>query len=266
MKKVVNNIAIPIVVLLTYIAMVFVNTLANTLPINGKGTGEISDSYPNLFAPAGITFAIWGLIYLLLLVYSIYQLMNYSKVSDTKRQLFNEVGILFSISSVANAFWIFAWHYNVIGLSVILMLVILVCLIRINLILKDAELTKTENLTIKLPFTVYFGWITIATIANITTYLVSINWNRFSLSEVFWTDLMILVGAILGAICVLYFKSLAYGFVLIWAYIGIIIKHLSPDKFDGKYPSVIVTAIVGILFIIGAQILLILARIKDQKK
>jgi hypothetical protein len=245
--------------------MVVVNTLANTLPINGKGTGEISDSYPNLFAPAGITFAIWGLIYILLLVYSIYQLINYSKVSDTKRQLFNEVGLLFSISSVANALWIFAWHYNVIGLSVILMLVILICLIRINLILKDAELTKMENLTIKLPFTVYFGWITIATIANITTYLVSVNWNRLSLSEVFWTDFMLLVGAILGAICVLYFNSLAYGFVIIWAYIGIIIKHLSPDKFDGKYPSVIVTAFVGILLIIAAQILLILARIKERR-
>lgn len=260
MKEKTNSFLIPIVVCLTYFIMVIVNTLANTLPINGKGTGEVSDSYPNLFAPAGFTFAIWGLIYILLLVYSVYQLIHYKRATDSKKQLFNEVGILFSISSLANALWIFAWHYNYIGLSVLLMLGILVCLIKINLILKDADLSKTENFTIKLPFTVYFGWITIATIANITTFLVSIHWNRFSLSEVFWTDLIIIIGTVLGTICVLFFKSIAYGFVLIWAFIGIAAKHLSPNQFDGKYPSVIVTICLAILMIIAAQILLFRAR------
>lgn len=265
MLKKINNIVVPIVVFITYIIMVVINSLANALPINGKGTGEISDSYQNLFAPAGITFAIWGLIYILLLVYSINQLINYKKKSDIKKQIFNAVGVLFSISSIANTIWIFAWHYNVIWLSLILMLVILICLVKINLIIKDKEFSGFEKLTVKLPFTVYFGWITIATIANVTTFLVSIKWNRLSLSEVFWTNLIIMVGAIIGFIGVIFYKSLAYGFVLIWAYFGIALKHLSPETFDSRYPSVIITVFLAVLIIFISQILLIRTRIKDKK-
>lgn len=261
-----NNIAIPIVVFLSYIIMVITNSLANILPINGKGTGEISDSYQNLFAPAGITFAIWGVIYFLLIVYTIYQLRRYSRENDTKKQIFSKVGVLFSISSVANTVWIFAWHYDVIWLSLILMLIILICLIKINLILKNNNFTILEKFTVKLPFTVYFGWITVATIANITTFLVSINWNRFSLSEVFWTDLIVGVGAIIGFIGVLYYKSFAYGIVLIWAYVGIALKHLSPDQFDGKYPSVIITVIISILLLVLSLIILLRLRMKENLK
>jgi hypothetical protein len=261
-----NNIAIPIVVFLSYIIMVVTNSLANILPINGKGTGEVSDSYQNLFAPAGITFAIWGVIYLLLLVYTIYQLRRYKRESDTKKQIFTKVGILFSISSIANTIWIFAWHYDVIWLSLILMLVILICLININLILKNNDFPILEKFTVKLPFTVYFGWITVATIANITTFLVSINWNRFSLSEVFWTDFIIGVGAVIGFIGVLYYKSFTYGIVLIWAYFGIALKHLSPEQFNGRYPSVIITVFISISLIVLSLIILLRLRMKKDFK
>ena len=259
-----NNMAIKIVVFLSYVIMVVTNSLANSLPINGKGTGEISDSYPNLFAPAGITFAIWGVIYLLLLVYSIYQLRYHNKENDTKTKIFNEIGILFSISSVANAVWIFAWHYEVIWLSVLLMLVILLCLIEINHILKDSDFNKLEKLTVKLPFTVYFGWITVATIANITTFLVSVNWNRFSFSEVFWTDIIIGTGAVIGFVGVLYYKSFAYGIVLIWAYFGIAFKHLSFDQFKVRNPSVMITVFISIIFIVLSMIMLLRIRMKKN--
>lgn len=257
---------IPIIVLISYFMMIVTNSLANILPINGRGTGEVSDSYPNLFAPAGITFAIWGVIYLLLLVYTMYQLLRYKNASDTKKQLFYKIGILFSLSSVANTVWIFAWHYEVIWLSLILMLVILICLIKINLILKNSVFSKPETVAIKLPFTVYFGWITVATIANVTTFLVSINWTRFSLSEVFWTDLIIGIGAIIGFAGVLYYKSYAYGVVLIWAYFGIAYKHFSPDQFHATYPSVIITVLISIVFLILSLLLLLRVNRKDMLK
>ncbi|MFA9377252.1 MAG: hypothetical protein ACERKZ_10935 [Lachnotalea sp.] len=260
-----NNIVLSSVVFVSYIIMVITNLLADALPINGKGTGEISDSYQNLFAPAGITFTIWGLIYLLLLVYSINQLIHHKRESVIEQQSFNTVGILFSISSIANTIWIFAWHYNEIWLSLILMLVILICLVKINLIIRDKDYSGIEKYTVKLPFTVYLGWITIATIANVTTFLVSINWNRLSLSEVFWTNLIIIVGAIIGFICVIFYKSLAYGCVLIWAFMGIVLKHLDPESFDGRYISVIITAFIAIFIIIISQIILIRARVKAKK-
>lgn len=264
MMKQKSNIVIPLIVFFSFIIMIITNILANALPINGKMTGEISDTYENLFAPAGITFSIWGLIYLLLFLYTLNQLIKYKRESDIKKQLFNKVGALFSISSIANTLWIFSWHYEVIWLSLILMVVILFCLIKINLFLRDKNFSVVEKITVRLPFTVYFGWITIATIANATTFLVSIHWNRLSLSEVFWTDLIIIVGSIIGFIGVLFYKSYVYGFVLIWSYIGIAIKHLSPDKFNGRYPSVIITVIISILLIILSEILLIRVRINDK--
>lgn len=260
-----SNIVIRLTVCITYIIMVITNTLANTLPINGRGTGEVSDSYQNLFAPAGITFAIWGLIYLLLFVYTINQFTRHNRYSEKKKIIFDKIGILFSISSISNTLWIFAWHYDIIWLSLILMVVILICLITINLMLRNMDFSFTENLMMKLPFTVYFGWITIATIANATTFLVSINWNGFSLSEVFWTNTIIVVGAIIGCKNILFYKSSAYGGVLVWAYLGIALKHLSLAGFDGRYPSVIITVFVSILLLIIAEILLIRARIKEKR-
>src|SRR5665647_1374498 len=122
-----------LLVIITFIIMVTINGLANVLPINGMDTGKISDSYPNLFAPAGITFAIWGVIYLLLAIYTIYQTGVFRfKDNEASGELLNKVGIIFSLSSIANAAWIFSWHYQVIPLSMGLMIAILISLILIN--------------------------------------------------------------------------------------------------------------------------------------
>lgn len=250
---------------ITYILMVVTNSLANILPINQKGTGEISDSYPNLFAPAGVTFAIWGLIYLLLFLYSIYQFFWYYKANPAQRTQLYRINLLFSISSLANIAWIFAWHYEIIWLSLILMFLLLVCLIKINLILKEPDFFTLKSLPIRLPFTVYFGWITIATIANITVFLVAIKWNRFSLSEVFWTNLIVIIGAIIGCICILSYKSIAYGLVILWAYFGIIVKHTSPEQFNGRYPSVIVSVTLSMVLVTIVLLFLFISRLLKRR-
>lgn len=257
-----KNIIASIIVLVTYLVMVTVNALANILPINGIGTGEISDSYANLFAPAGLTFAIWGVIYILLLGHSVYQLIN--RESLFKNEDYKWVGFWFAFSSIINTIWIFAWHYEIIWLSLILMILILVSLIIINMSLRNVHATTKEALFIKIPFAVYFGWITVATIANVTTFLVSINWNMFGISEVIWTDTMILVGAIVGFLAILYYKSFSYGLVIIWAYLGIAIKHLSSEFFDGKYVSVVIAVIVSIVIIIAGQIIMLRIRAKNR--
>ena len=110
MKKTIRGLT-----LITFILMVVVNALANILPINGIGTGAVSDSYPNLFAPAGITFAIWGVIYLLLAAYTVFQLGLFKKNRSMSDALMNKIGVVFSISSIANTVWIFSWHYGIIA-------------------------------------------------------------------------------------------------------------------------------------------------------
>lgn len=251
-----NRYTIPILSFVTYLAMVTANGLANALPINGRGTGEISDFYANLFAPAGVTFAIWGVIYALLFGYVTYRLISVRKSSPERLDFLNKMDLFFIVSSVANTIWIFAWHYDWIGLSLILMFVILACLIGINMMVRKMIFSHSETLLIRTPFAVYFGWITVATIANITTYLVFSGWGRFNLSEVFWTDVVLAVGTIIGFIAIQFYRSYSYGMVLIWAYGGIALKHMSPNLFDWQYPSVIYTVFIGLAVFVVAEIIL----------
>jgi hypothetical protein len=245
---------IKITVVVTYAVMIIMNALANILPINGMDTGAISDAYPNLFAPAGITFSIWGLIYFLLALYVLYQLgVLKSGTREGNSNLLNRIGVLFSISSIANALWILAWHYQQLLLSLALMIVILVSLIAINLITRKAVLSGRERLFIRLPFSVYFGWITVATIANVTTLLVDIGWNGFGISESIWTIVILAVGATIGIATMFSFRDMAYGLVLIWAYGGILYKHISPDGFDQAYIFVIIAAAICISLFVMAE-------------
>ncbi len=243
-----------IFVVLAYIIMIAVNSMANILPINDMNTGMISDSYPNLFAPAGLTFSIWGVIYFLLAGYTLYQLGLFQKTGEeSDPSLMKKIAFYFIISSLANAAWIFAWHYLRFILSVGLMVIILVSLILINKEIHKQQLTGTEKFFLKLPFSVYFGWITVATIANITVLLVSIGWDGFGIPENVWASIIIVTGMLIGGARMLKDRNIAYGLVLIWAYLGILIKHTGSSGFNGQYPLVIAVVGACLALFIGAE-------------
>lgn len=259
-------IATRVLVFITFITMVVINALANILPIGGVTTGQVSDFYPNLFAPAGFTFAIWGVIYLLLLGYTIYQLGIFQKEKViAKSDLLCSIGILFSISSIANSCWIFAWHFRSSSLSLLLILVILICLILIMQKLKNECLSRTEKIWIRLPFSIYFGWITVATIANATAFLVDVKWNGFGIDAAIWTAIILLVGVLIAVTTMMKLKDPAYGLVVIWAYIGILAKHLSTSGFASQYMVVIYTAIACIIVLIVAGVKVFIQRYCFQK-
>ncbi len=240
-----------ILIVLSFLLMVAVNALAMLLPINGKTTAEISDSYPNLFAPAGITFSVWSVIYVLLAAYAVYQIIFFSKNRDADSYLtMRKVGVVFVLSSLINTVWIFSWHYEQLLLSVALMLGLLLCLILIRLFLRKKNLSLAEKILVRLPFSIYFGWITVATIANITTYLVSIDWSGFGLSASLWTVIILIVGTLIAFATVLFAKDPVYGLTVIWAFAGIIIKHMDVNGHDRAYMSVVITACVCIAILL----------------
>lgn len=236
---------IKILALLSYVIMVAVNYLAVSIPIGGRSTGQISDNYSNLFAPAGYAFSIWGLIYTLLAIYVIYQFWN------KKDDLLERVNKIFIINALLNACWIFAWHYDIIWLSVIIMAGLLFTLIKIADIFKSSILSQKDRWLVRLPFSVYFGWITVATIANITVFLVYLGWNGFGFSNVFWTVAVLLVGALIGSWRMLQDRFVSYGLVLVWAYGAILSKHLSESGFRGQYPAITGTVALCLLVFIG---------------
>jgi hypothetical protein len=246
-----KNITIKIIAVVSYIAMVVVNYLANGLPLNNRSTGQISNDYPNLFAPAGVTFSIWGLIYLLLLGYVIYQ---FAKKDQKTEEVIKKINPFFIATCLANILWIFSWHYDVIWLSVLIMLLLLFLLIKIADIINKEQFIPQEKFFIYAPFSIYFGWITVATIANITVFLVSIGWNGFGIRDFIWTSIILLVGAIIGILRTNKDKNIVYGLVLVWAYLGILLKHLSAEGFNGQYSNIIITIIlclVVFVFFVG---------------
>ena len=214
---------------LLFLATIVVNFLANYLPIGGRDTWELSDMYVNLFVPAWFTFSIWGLIYLLLLWFVIRQLIDAFK----KKWLWitNKVGIWFIVSSLANMWWIFAWHYTQVLLSLLIMLLILVSLIVISYKVEIGKKLWTwkDKLLVQVPFSVYLGWISVATIANVSIYLTTINWNMRWMTYVFRTVVVIVVAMLLGIAQLYKSYNVPYALVLIRAFYGIYSKRIEVD-------------------------------------
>lgn len=205
-------------------AMIAINALANILPINGMNTGEISALYPNRFVPDGFTFSIWSLIYFLLLAFVVMSTVTAWKRGGTPvSSLTYQLLPWFLITCVLNAGWIIAWHYLQVGLSVLIMLIFLITLIRIYLILHPHQqlLSPGQRIWIYTPFVVYLGWISVATIANITALLVSQQWGGWGFDPSGWSIAMILIASALGLVFGWFRKDAAYALVIAWALFGI---------------------------------------------
>ena len=236
------------------IATIFVNFLANYIPLNGKYTGELSDTYPNLFVPAGITFAIWGVIYILLILFAVYQARDLFGKQKYDMPYLNKISFFFVLTSLANILWIFFWHYEQVILSLLAMIVLFVSLITIYLRLNIGEqnITRSEKFFIHVPFSVYLGWITVATIANVTAVLVSVNWDGFGISEQMWTILVLIVATIITLLVLLKRKDIPYSAVIVWAFIGIVVKRFGSDSIYGVQSEIAYSALGAIIIILIA--------------
>jgi hypothetical protein len=233
--------------LIGFLAVIIANTLAVILPLNNNTTQALSDKYPNLFVPAGLTFSIWGVIYILLGIYTVYQMVIAFRPAAQKRDFFDRIGIWFFISCIFNTGWIFAWHYEVMWLSLAIMLLLLISLLVIYLRLgvgKRNDVSNNEKGLVHLNFSIYLGWITVATIANVTAFLVKYGWNRFGLDEQFWTVTVIAVGIIITLGMIFIRNDIFHSLVVIWAFAGILIKRLANP--DTPAMLIIIITIAGI--------------------
>lgn len=200
-----------------YIFVVLINFLANYLPINGKRTGEISDSLPVLFTPAGYVFSIWILIYVLLGIWVLRQIPKSRRNEPVYKVSFP----WFLLTCLFNGSWILVWHYELFTLSVIVMIALLLSLIILYTKIKSIEPTWLDSA----PFSIYLGWISVATITNIAIVLTDIGWNGFGLSDPVWTIIMMFVAAILAITFRIRNHDWLYPLVFVWSFIGIAVKN-----------------------------------------
>lgn len=204
------------------LALVLVmNYLANALPIAGRTPAEVSDMFPTLFTPAGFTFAIWGIIYLLLIGFAIYQLRFWGKEAPLFLQ---KIGWLFVLSCAANAGWLLAFHHLQIGLSMLVMLVLLGSLLTIYLRLETPG--KAQRWLVRLPFSVYLGWVSVATIANASILFTHLGWNGEPGGPQVWTVVVLATAVALGLTALFKRNDFAYTLVIVWALYGIYSKRI----------------------------------------
>jgi benzodiazapine receptor len=203
---------------------VVVNSLAGgTTLIGGQVTAAVSDANPTLITPAGYVFSIWGVIYMLLGVFVVYQALP----SQQGKEYQSKIGWLFVLSSLINIGWLFLWQFEYLSLSVVLMFLLLATLISIYVRLRigKSAVSLRERLAVQLPFSVYLGWITIASIANVAATLVSIGWDGFGISPETWAILVAAVALIITILMLFTRKDVAYSLVIIWALVGIGVKQ-----------------------------------------
>ncbi len=215
--------------LLAFIAVVTVNYLSNALPLNGKTPGELSDQYPNLFVPAGLTFAIWGVIYLWLLLWAGAQAVAlfHPRLAARLSPGVEKVGYRFALSCALNIAWLLAWHWEQVALSLAIMVGLLTVLWQMNQA-AEVGLFKTDPLEKWLahaPFGIYQGWLTIALIANVTALLVSMGWTGGGLSEATWAIALIFTGTLLATTVVRQYNNVFHGLAVAWALFGIFLKQ-----------------------------------------
>jgi hypothetical protein len=227
--------------LFSVLITLIINILATTLPLNGQSTAEISDRFKVYFVPAGYVFSIWGVIYLGWIAFTIFQLMPANKQNPRLRKF----GYLFAFSNLFNAAWLFCWHYNKFGLSVIVMLTLLALLIAsyLRLNVNHAFVRPAEYWSVDVLFSVYLGWITVATVANISDWLYFVKWNGFGISAQTWAGIMLAIASLLGLTMAWTRRDVGYLAVLIWAFAGIAVKQTSA-------PTVVLSAWVAAMLML----------------
>lgn len=231
------------------LAVIGFNGLANSLPLNGQTTGQVANRFDIYFMPAGYAFSIWGLIYLGLIAFAVYQV----RPSQRDNSRLRRIDVLFWVSSLANIAWLVCWHYELFGYSVLAMLILLLSLIGIYQALEigRTRVPLAEKWLVHVPFSIYLAWVSVATIANVAVLLDYLNWNGGGLSPVLWTVILLVVALAIGTAVSLPRADAAYLLVLVWSFIAIAVMQ---SEIPLVMITAIVTAIIAFILALGALI------------
>lgn len=239
------------------LAVLVVNYLANSLPLNGATTGQLSDRYANLFTPTGLTFAIWGVIYLWLISWAGFQLaaLFRPEIAEKVSPMLQKTGWLFAYSCLLNIGWLFAWHWEQLLVSVVIMANLLYIITQLN---KAAGVgistsNQLEKWLTHMPFGIYQGWLTVALIANVTAWLVSLGWSGIGIADLYWTIAMVAIGALLAIFLLFRQNNVGHGLAVAWALFGIYLKRINAGDGSELVAWVAISFMVAILAAIALR-------------
>ncbi len=245
MKKIKSLAILNAVAFLVQLALAW---MAQVHLLSVYNVGQVSGKYASLFTPAGTSFTIWGLIYLSLAAFCVYHIIMAWTQPETHpaNKDIERIGGWFIMNNLATAFWLIAWTNEEISLSVMMIAVQLICLIAIHLrtgMYDPARETASKWLT-QFPLSIYFGWITIATIANVSSFLNVTSWDGWGLDPIDWTNIMIGIAVFITVLVMTTRRNVLFGLAIIWGLFGIILKREEIDSV--LYFHIVRTAWIGI--------------------
>jgi hypothetical protein len=240
------------------VATIGFNGWVNAMPLNGVTTGEVSNAYPSLFTPPGWVFAIWGLIYAALCIFAVYQL----RPSQRGRPYLLHVGWFHVLSAVCNCTWLVVFHFSygragLAPLTLLPMYLLFASLLAIYLRLRiGLEAVGTpEKLAVHVPFSLYLGWVTLATMTN-TAFVLNAAVPEIPLSiQRLFTAVLLLAVLAVGLLILRNRRDLVFALVIVWAASGIAATR-------SAYPEIAATATGTAIVIAGA--ILALPRLRGQ--
>ena len=238
-------------IVLGFVLIAVLNYLSTSGQINGISVSAVSNKYPSLFTPEPYTFSIWGIIYLLLLTYILFQLMsNELRQKGTP----SKIAFFFVLSCVLNAGWIFVWHYELILVSALVMAALMACLARILLLVSTPATSFGSVISLEIPFGLYAGWITVATVGNIASLLANATWNRLGIPDPIWLIVTLLVAAAIAVWVSQRVKNAAYPAAVIWGFTGILVRYVREAQMNaGDYTGAVIAAIAICILALSAQ-------------
>lgn len=227
---------------IAFAGTVAVNGLANVLPLAGVKTEDVSQKYQHLFSPADYAFAIWGAIYALLAGFVWYQALKKNE------RITQRCGVWFIVNCLANALWMVLWHYELLLLSVACMAVILITLIILNLRLADVNDTWQEKIFVQAGLSLYLGWVCIATVANIASFLVQIGFSGFGIAPEIWTVALAVLSALVAISVLDRFRNAFFGIAVIWGLAGVMAQHFI--GYQMRYPWALGACVLAIMILL----------------
>ncbi|HXX78719.1 MAG TPA: tryptophan-rich sensory protein [Ktedonobacteraceae bacterium] len=244
-KDTIRQITIVIATVITIVVNLFSSF------ITGKSVAAISDRFPVPVTPAGWAFSVWGIIYVGLIAYAIYQVLPAQRTNPRLRR----IGYLYLLGCAANVAWLFLWVNELITLSLVAIVVLLLSLITLYLRadMNRTNIDRVERWCVNIPFGIYMGWITVATIVNVTVVLYHLGWNGLDISPEIWTAILLVVGTVIALAVGITRVDIAYMATVVWAYSAILVKNI-------PIPMIAITAAVMIGILLLAIILIAIRR------
>lgn len=222
--------------LISILAAIVINAISNVFPLRGLNIGAIANQILGgvLITPANYAFAIWGVIYLGLVSFGIYQVLPAQR--HNPRLLKLRAPIIWA--SVFQIVWVYLFQLQQFWWSVVFMLGIL-----LNLIaaywwsrFQNTRISREDKWLAQIPIRIYLGWISVATIVNVASALYASQWNGFGIAPSVWTVLMLLIAAAITCAIILQYRDVAFTGVIVWAFLAVAVRQ-------SAQPAIAITAL-----------------------